>query len=101
MGVVVGAGIAGLVATITLAEECLKEQQQQQQQQQPSQERASFTITLIEANSFVGGRIRTVVSNTDTETKIDEKSTVDPLMFNNDRLSSIQKVDSFAPWPVA
>ena len=100
--VVVGAGIAGLVATITLAEECLKEQQQhQQQQQQPSQERAPLTITLIEANSFVGGRIRTVVSNTDTETKIDENSTVDPLMFNNDRLSSIQKVDSFAPWPVA
>jgi hypothetical protein len=99
--VVVGAGIAGLVATITLAEEYLKEQQQQQQQQHPSQERAPLTITLIEANSFVGGRIRTVVSNTDTETKNDEDSTVYPLMFNNDRLSSIQKVDSFAPWPVA
>jgi hypothetical protein len=99
--VVVGAGIAGLVATITLAEEYLKDQQQQQHH--PSQERAPLTITLIEANSFVGGRIRTVVSNTDTETgtKIDENSTVYPLMFNNDRLSTTQKVDNFAPWPVA
>ena len=96
---VIGAGIAGLVSTVTLAEEYLKNQQHHKQNSsdhcdQSPQGVLPLTITLIEAQPFVGGRIRTVVTK-------EAEAECHPLVFSNDRLSHSQKIDSFAPWPVA
>jgi hypothetical protein len=103
---VIGAGIAGLVSTVTLAEEYLKNQQNHRQNPSDDYDQSPqgvpLAITLIEAQPFVGGRIRTVVTKeAEAEAKINEDRNSHPLMFSNDRLPHSQKVDSFAPWPVA
>jgi hypothetical protein len=100
---VIGAGIAGLVSTVTLAEEYLKHQQHHSQNSsdncdQSPQGVLPLTITLIEAQPFVGGRIRTVVTK---EAEAETDAEFHPLVFSNDRLRHSQKIDSFAPWPVA
>ena len=86
---VIGAGIAGLVATVTLAEEYLSHQNSSDGYRVP------LAITLIEAQPFVGGRIRTV------ETRDTDTNKAHPLIFNNDRLPPSRTVHGFAPWPVA
>ena len=93
---VIGAGIAGLVSTVTLAEEYLNKQQYEKNYSSDG-DIVPLTITLIEAQSFVGGRIRTVVTRDDEV----ENSESQPLVFSNDRLSDSRKVYGFAPWSVA
>jgi len=108
--IVIGAGIAGLVSTVTLAEEYLAKQRHHEQDSSEDHDQSPqgvpLTITVIEAQPFVGGRIRTVVTKeaeieAEIESKINEKSKSHPLVFTNDQLSNSQKVDSFMPWPVA
>ncbi len=86
---VIGAGIAGLVSAVTLAEEYLKQKKSLDNDILP------LTITLIEAQSFVGGRIRTV------ETRGTNTNENNPLVFSNDRLPPSRRVDGFEPWPVS
>ena len=103
--VVIGAGIAGLVSTVTLAEEYLKNSKDRNQDSSEyidqSMNEVPLTITLIEAQPFVGGRIRTVVTKEDAGSKANQATKSHPLMFTNHRLSDSEKVDSFLPWPVA
>jgi len=88
---VIGAGIAGLVATVTIAEEYLSHQKSSDGYGY----RVPLAITLIEAQPFVGGRIRTV------ETRGTDTNETHPRIFNNDRLPPSRTVHGFAPWPVA
>jgi hypothetical protein len=87
--VVVGAGIAGLVATVRMAEEYLM--RMEKNKSQTSQ--LGFTITLVEAHPFVGGRIRTIVTDPD-----DSGTSNSPFLFSS---NAHQNISDFAPWPVA
>lgn len=87
--VVVGAGIAGLVATVRLAEEYLKNLEKSKSQKPQS----GFCITLVEAHPFVGGRIRTVVTDPDSSATSNS-----PFLISSD---ANQNASAFAPWPVA
>ena len=89
---VIGAGIAGLVATVTLAEEYLKVKEDKTSSDNDVVK--PLTITLIEAQPFVGGRIRTVVTK-ESETQ------PHPFVFSNDQLPDSRNVHGFAPWPVS
>jgi hypothetical protein len=77
--VIVGAGISGLVAAVTLA----------QMTTQPLQ------ITLVEAHARVGGRIRSVLTNTNYEEdgSLPLRQYVDPKL--------VEVCQKFAPWPIS
>jgi hypothetical protein len=83
--VIVGAGISGLVAAITLA----------QTTTQPLQ------ITLIEAHAHVGGRIRTVLThNHNHRNHHKEEDGSLPRQYVDDPKLA-QACQKFAPWPIS
>ncbi|KAG7339261.1 amine oxidase [Nitzschia inconspicua] len=88
--VVVGAGIAGLVATVTLAEEYWKKVHELDDKDGQSAIRP-LTISLLEAHPFVGGRIRTFVTD---PAHCEEFKSV------NASVAECDSVKNFSPWPV-
>ena len=81
---IVGAGIAGLVTCVTLAKHFLRLKQ-------------PCTITIWEAQEYVGGRIRTILSTDQYNSNNQDNA---KYMYIQDE-TLLEQCRAFAPWPIA
>ena len=91
---IVGAGISGLVTAVALANQVLRRQQQGVQENEESSSLQPCTIHVWEAHDYVGGRIRTLLTQIpeDDPENDDDDSGEDNLE---------KQCRAFAPWPIS
>ncbi|KAL7576421.1 hypothetical protein ACA910_018225 [Epithemia clementina (nom. ined.)] len=100
---IVGAGIAALVTAVTLAQQQLLLLRQQGEQRQ--NEFQPCTIVLWEAHDYVGGRIRTILTDNNNDNQRQRQGHHDRYLPNLQQTSltlELQKqYQAFAPWPIS